>query len=624
MPCTFYMNLPALVKTTSIGTLLLATSTLFAVETNEWTKTTDGKWEEPFWSLGRLPDATQSILLSTDTAQTIKLDAITAQQAADSMTVHQLVVTGKTTLLLDHVPASSALRVDSGTNHYDALVLDTDSTLVNLDSTLIIGNPNAGTLTVRHGRYFQDGGSVQARGAFIYLGAECHLTNGIFESEFFTLGVGAFTYRSVFNQYGGTVKVGTFDLDAETYHLFGGDLINRTNASLKGGAFIQSGGTHRVSSLSVFQSYNGGGPGFYSLEGGTLSVSNASVGAFLSGSTFQQTDGTFFITNAFTLSGSSRYHPPHQIPAIYALTNGAMRAKVVELNSRWGLAVFSQTGGNVSISEVLRLNVPDADTRSYLSLDGGVLHTALITAEGAGADIVQTGGELIATYGFQFRGFIPPPYWAAGDRRVPHYQFLGGTLGASDLEIAGEMLIGSSTARQRISNPGNFKLAGTLRAGDCDEELGSFILATNALIDLGPGEAKLNFTSASANWNPDAVLTITNWAGSLDGRGDDQILFRDRASVSAQQLGKIRFINPAGLGSGEYPADILPTGEIVPRNLPAISFIPASDKLTLQWSEPSRLQTATNVTGPYEDLPAAKSPYDVNITEGAQRYFRLK
>jgi hypothetical protein len=624
MPCTFYMNLSALVKTTSIATLLLAASTLFALETNEWTKTTDGKWEEPFWSLGRLPDASQSILLSGDTVRTVKLDAITAQQAGDSMTVNQLVVTGKTTVLLDHLPASNSLRVDSGTNHFDTLVLETDSTLINLDSTLIVGNPDAGTLKLRHSRFFQDGGSVQARSAFIYLGAEYHLTNGIFESEFFTLGVGSFIYRSFFNQYGGTAKVGTFDLDAETYQLFGGDLIIRSNASLKGGAFIQRGGTHRVSSLSVFQSYNGGGPGFYSLEGGTLSVSNASLGAFLSGSTFQQTDGTFYITNAFTLSGSSRYHPPHQIPATYALTNGTMRARIVELNSRWGLAEFSQKGGNVSISEVLRLNVPDADTRSYLSLDAGVLHTATIIAEGAGADILQTGGELIATYGFQFRGFIPPPSWAAGDRRVPVYQFLGGTLGASDLEIAGEMLIGSSTARQRISNPGTFKLAGILRAGDCDEELGSFILATNSLIDLDPGNAKLNFTSASTNWNPDAVLMITNWAGSLDGRGDDQITFRDRSSVTSQQLSKIRFINPARLASGEYPADILPTGEIVPRNLPAISFIPAPTKITLQWSEPSVLQTSTNVTGPYEDVSAAKSPYEVNITEGTQRYFRLK
>jgi hypothetical protein len=615
------MNISALVKSTAI--LLFATSTLFAIDTNEWTKTTDGKWEEPFWSLRRRPDSSQSILISTDPAKTITLDAATAQQFPDSLTVNQLVITGKTTVLLDHLPASKPFRVDHGTNFFDTLVLETDSTLVNLDSTLIVGNPDAGTLKLRHSRFFQDGGSVQARSAFMYLGAEYHLTNGLFQSDFFTLGVGAFIYHSFFNQYGGTVGTGTFDLDGETYQLFAGDLLIRTNASLKGGAFIQTGGTHRVPSLSIFQSYNGGGGGLYSLEGGTLSVSNAFVGAFMTRSTFQQTGGNFEITNALTLTGSSRYYPPNQIPATYTLTNGTMHARIVELNSRFGEAQFLQDGGTVGISEQLRLNVPESDSRSYLSLAGGLLHVASISSEGAGADIQQTGGDLIVPYGFSFRGFTPPPYWAAGGRRVPRYDFLGGTLRASDIEIAGELLIGSSPLSRRINNPGTFKLGGALQAGDCDEELGTFILTTNSLIDLGLGKAKLTFTGASPNWNPDFRLTVTNWAGSIEGRGDDQIIFPGSSSLTTQQLNQIRFINPAGLAPGEYPGDLLPTGELVPRNLPAISFIPAPNKLTLEWSAPSRLQTATNVTGPYEDLPAAKSPYTVDPTQAPQRYYRL-
>lgn len=622
MPCTFYMNLSALVKITA--TLLLSTSNLFAVETNEWIKPIDGKWEEPFWSLGRLPDSSQSIFINSVAEKTITLDAATAQQFPGSMTVNQLVMTGKTTIVLDHLPAANPLRVDHGTNRFDTLILERESAIVNLQSTLIVGNEEAGYLRLHRGRISQDGGLVQTRVALMLNGAEYNLTNGTFEAEFFTFGVGSFILDSFFNQYGGMVKAGTFDLDGETYRLLQGELIVRTNSSLKGGAFVQSGGAHRVPSFSIFQSYNGGGPGFYSLEGGALAVSNASVGAFLSGSTLRQTGGNFVITNTFTLSGSSRYYPPVQIPGTYDLANGTMRAKIVQLNSRFGQGQFVQSGGTVAISEQLRLNVPESDTRSYISLSGGVLHVASISSEGAGGDIRQTGGDLIATYGLSFRGFIPPPYYAAGDRRVPRYEFLGGTLGTSDLEIAGELLIGSSTARQRISNPGIFKLAGTVRAGDCDEELGSFLLATNSLIDLGAGKAKLNFTSAAGNWNTGAVLTFTNWAGSLDGRGDDQVVFRDRASITELQLSKIRFINPAGLPTGDYPAAILETGELVPRNAPRIEAIPAANKLTLQWSDGSRLQTSTNVTGPYEDLPAARSPYEVNITEGTQRYFRLK
>ena len=330
-------------------------------------------------------------------------------------------------------------------------------------------------------------------------GAEYHLTNGLFEVEHLTLGVGAFISKSFFNQYGGTVKAGTFGLDAETYRLFAGELIVRTNESLKGGAFIQSGGTHRVPSLSIFQSYNGGGAGFYSLEGGTLAVRDVSIGAFLTGSSFQQIGGSFEIAKTFTLSGSSRYHPPHQIPATYALIDGTMRAEHVELNSRWGLAQFLQNGGNVLIIGQLRLNVPESDTRSYFSIGGGVLHVASISSQGAGADIRQTGGEIRAPYGFAFGATFHrlsgQPVIVASHgtnswrdarhdrsrdcRRIDHWQF---------------------SAVQSDHKPGSFSLAGTIRAGDCQEEdLGSLNLLTNSLIDLVPVKPNSHSPTAPAN-----------------------------------------------------------------------------------------------------------------------------
>jgi hypothetical protein len=605
----------------------ILTFSAIAAETNEWSKTTDGKWEEPFWSLGRLPDSSQSILIHSASQKTLQLDSTTAQQFPDSLTINQLVITGKTTLLLDHLPAADPLRIDPGTNHFDSLVLEKDTALVNLESALIVGNQTAGSLRLVGGRLSQDGGSVQARSALMLNGAEYHLTNGLFEVEYLTVGVGSFIAKSFFNQHSGAAKVGVFDLDAETYRLFAGELLVCTNASLKGGAFIQSGGIHRVPSLSVFQSYNGGGPGSYSLDGGTLAVSNASVGAFLSGSTFRQNGGTFEITNAFTLIGSSRYHPPNQIPATYALTDGTMRAQIVELNSRSGLAEFIQGGGMVSISEQLRLNVPDADTRSYLSIGAGVLHSATISSAGAGADILQTGGEIIVTNGFSFGGYIPPPYWASGDRRVPRYRLQAGRLQATGIEISGEIVIEGSSPRDRISNLGTFKLAGTLTAGHCNEsQLGPFVLATNSLIDLGYGHAYLAFAnSSSESWQPDSTLTITNWSSPISGRPDDRLSFgTDASGLSPQQLDMIRFVNPAGFPPGEYPARILPSGVIVPQNPPGIAVSTAANKLTLQWDQAFRLQTSTNVTGPYDDLPAINQPYQVDVTQGHQRYFRLQ
>src|SRR5687767_6326045 len=192
------MKLSALLLRITLSSILFAAFSTIAAETNEWSKTTDGKWEEPFWSLGRLPDSSQSILIQSPSEKTLALDSTTAQQFPGSLTIHQLVITGKTTVLLDHLPTANPLRIDPGTNHFDSLMLDKDSALVNLGSALIIGNQDAGSLRLRGGRLSQHGGSVQARGALMLNGGEYHLTNGLFEVEYLTLGVGSFIAKSFF------------------------------------------------------------------------------------------------------------------------------------------------------------------------------------------------------------------------------------------------------------------------------------------------------------------------------------------------------------------------------------------------------------------------------------------
>jgi hypothetical protein len=623
------MNISARVGTIflkTLTTLIFTASSILAGDTNQWIKPTDGKWEEPFWSLGKLPDSTQSILIDSVSPKLVTIDAATALSQPASLAVGQLVLTGKTTLRLNDLPAGQIFRI-IGVNPGDDLSLESESTLINVHSDLVVGNSGSGSLRLHGGRVFQVGGSIKAWNTFIIYDAEFHLTNGVFESEHFTLGVGTMIRPSLFNHFGGTANIGSFTLDGQEYRLSGGVLNVRTNTSVMGTGFVQTSGAHRAGSLSLFPSYNGGGPGSYSLQDGTLSVSNLSIGAFLSGSTFAQNGGIVEITNALSLSGSSRYHPPVQIPATYALTNGSMRANIVELDSRHGMAGFIQAGGSVSISEVLRLNVTEANTRSYVSIDGGVLHAASISSAGAGASIHQTGGELIVTNTFSFGGFIPPPNWASGDRRVPRYEFLGGRLQATGIEIAGEIIIKGSTPHDRIVNLGTFKLAGTLTAGDSYEsQLGPFVLATNSIIDLGPGDAHLRFGKSSAeSWQPDSVLIITNWSSPLTGRPDDQLAFgTDASGLSPQQLGMIRFVNPAGFPAGEYGARILASGVIVPHTPRVIEVLPSGNKLTLQWDASYSLQTSTNVTGPYEDLPAAKSPYNVDLTESQQRYFRVE
>src|SRR5687768_18127396 len=83
--------------------LIITPSNLGAAETNEWTKATDGKWEEPFWSLGKLPDSQQAIHLINPGEKIVSIDAATSQLQPQSLSISQLIITGKNTLLLHNV-----------------------------------------------------------------------------------------------------------------------------------------------------------------------------------------------------------------------------------------------------------------------------------------------------------------------------------------------------------------------------------------------------------------------------------------------------------------------------------------------------------------------------------------
>jgi len=88
--------------------------------------------------------------------------------------------------------------------------------------------------------------------------------------------------------------------------------------------------------------------------------------------------------------------------------------------------------------------------------------------------------------------------------------------------------------------------------------------------------------------------------------------------MTSQQLSQIRF-NISGSAS---PAIILPTGEVVPA---AVQFTRSSSTLalTLTWPSGWFLQSATNVTGPYQDILEASSRYPVSMIK-QQEFFRLR
>ena len=76
------------------GTFLLSAVTVGGQTggINSWTKPNSGYWEEPFWSLGRLPDATQGVVFTNAGWKALAIGAATAQNFPQSMSVQSLQV----------------------------------------------------------------------------------------------------------------------------------------------------------------------------------------------------------------------------------------------------------------------------------------------------------------------------------------------------------------------------------------------------------------------------------------------------------------------------------------------------------------------------------------------------
>jgi hypothetical protein len=93
--------------------------------------------------------------------------------------------------------------------------------------------------------------------------------------------------------------------------------------------------------------------------------------------------------------------------------------------------------------------------------------------------------------------------------------------------------------------------------------------------------------------------------------------------LSAAQLARIRFANPAGLPTGNYSARILATGEVVPVARPMINFTRSSNGVVVSWNGNFQLLTSTNVIGPYTVISGASSPF-TNAFSEPQRFFELQ
>jgi len=187
-----------------------------------------------------------------------------------------------------------------------------------------------------------------------------------------------------------------------------------------------------------------------------------------------------------------------------------------------------------------------------------------------------------------------------------YFEHDGGTLTTSGLLTLGYGAWNERTTGQQF---GQFRLSAP--AG------------SNATFSLpSSGACTIHFAnSSSVAWSNNGGLTIKNWHGAVSGGGVTQIYFGSTSSgLTSQQLAQIRF----NISGSLQPARILATGEVVPASAPPqVQFTRTGNTMTLSWGPGWFLQSSTNVTGPYQDVSGATSPWPVNTTR-PREYFRLR
>jgi hypothetical protein len=324
---------------------------------------------------------------------------------------------------------------------------------------------------------------------------------------------------------------------------------------------LQSGGTNAAVSMDLGHPNRFGGGVTYVLSNGVVRVDSSTT--FLGG-WFNQYNGLHTIVSNLVMAG--RDVGPGNVYAEYNLKGGTL--SVGGLTEQTA-AHFTQDGGANVIAGALVLGPTSPQQSAWYALGGGTLTVKNISIN-AGSFFQHTSGNIIHS------GLLT---LSQGEwRAAPATQSLG------PLQVT----VGTSN-NSAITFPGN----------------SSILLLAD---------------SSAQPWAPSAILYINNWHGSTSGGGATQLYFGSNSSgLTPQQLAQIRFVTSGGLS----PAKILTTGEVVPVAPPSLQFARNGNALTLTWPSGWFLQSATNVAGPYLDVPGATSPWPVNMT-APQQFFRLR
>ena len=533
-----------------------------AQTTNSWTSPTSGNWEDAAnWSLGIPPGAGQTILIENHGWKAVAIGPNTAENFPQTMSIDALRIISPGTDTVNTVLLNYAGLQTPLTTAHD-LEVSNDTSMVILQSAV-----------QANGGFFVDGTvthdvSSEVRAPVLVVNGAYYFTNGLLKVSL----AGVESVSGQFVQAGGSNYSGSMDLTGD-YNLSGGQLVipppGGPGEGLRDfGNFVQSGGTVDG---TLFVGESGVRGGVYQFSGGFLHASDLELPTNPQDGTERNSDSSYLNQTGGTNMadsmqvGENYVGDPLQGLGTYSLTNGLLVSGGISIV---GQGNFYQYGGvhsnasmTISQSELMEIPPPnDYFVPGHYSLNGGTFTSGLVICQPG--VFSQTAGWCQIT-SLQISG--------------GKYGLVGGQLTVSNLSLSD----GASFAQTggSMTQTGMLTLAGAnLTAGDGTQQFGELQLSTggntNSSLTFAPGASVLHFADSSGLTWSNAVLTVSNWFGSLSGGGAAQIFFgNDNAGLTSQQLSQLQFINPAGLPSGTYSAQILSDGEVVPNEGAAAGLV---------------------------------------------------
>ena len=303
-------------------------------QTNSWTNSVSGYWEDQYWLMGLLPGSDQNILFTNAGWKALGIGPNTAQNFPQTFTVRSITISSPAnsfnTLLLNYAGFQTPLTAR-------ALTVGSNSAVVALSSALQVTGDGLGRVTFSIGGTFNQGDFSTVTAYLMSLGdigpGVYNLTNGLVSMNMEFIGGGDFP--AVFNHFGGTNASSVRLSHGGEYDLFDGYF----SGSVALGSFKQFGG--------VFSGGLDFNSGSYRLAGGTFYCSELNVPNLSPPPGVSTADGYFVQTGGTNFCGPIVIYGGNVIPldasGSYTLSNGALFASgtiAVE-----GRGSFNQWGG---------------------------------------------------------------------------------------------------------------------------------------------------------------------------------------------------------------------------------------------------------------------------------------